>query len=408
MPAPFKPANDKGNQVFFAGVQTDPFTAATVTHRMNGKPRFNGLPPITFDEDANGTRFTMTTPVQGVPENTGTLAQSISASYERLPSWLRMLCQSGSAPASGTGPDYQYEQILAPIEDNVDLETWIFGVPGLYERAQGVRLSSLNVAADISDSNAYWQLTPQMLCSKWELLMGFEGVATSGATNGITMTGAGWTVNAWVGAYVYFSPDSNITGARRILSNTATALTIEGTFPVTPANGDKFLISFLPPAGIPQLSEEKIKTAGTKLFIDTTSALGTTQILRRFISFNIDMVPVDIENKAFMENEFDRSGVYGFGRWDVTGQIRLEFDRPTEIRQLLAMSDLKIRIEKTGSLLAPGIPRMARIDMSEANWVTRDQDERNNNLTQTLAFRATAQTTPIKWITRNGLSALPN
>lgn len=407
--APNKIPNDNSSRQFFAGVQTAQGTAATVSHRLNGRPRFNGLPPVTYDETATGTRFTMVEPTLGIPANDGSLEQSIAASYERLPSWLRMICNGGSTPSGGAGPDYTYTHALSPLDDNVDLETWIHGVPGMYERETDVRLTKLNIAADITGSDTYWQLTPDLMCGKWELLMAFEGVATGGTSSTITMTSAGWTASAFVGAWVYPHGDDNRTGAYRINANTTTMLTIDGAFGTTPTAGDKFLISFLPPAGIPALVEEKIKAGGTKLYIDQgATAIGTTQILKRFRSFNVTMEAVGIDNKVFMENEFDRSGVYGFDRWDITGQVRLEFDRPDEIRQLLATRDLKMRIEKLGSLLGPGVPKMARIDLLDLNWITQARDNVNSNLTQTLAFRAAAQVTPITWSTRNGLATLPN
>lgn len=401
-----KVQNDAVNDVFYVGVQSAQGVPAEVTHRFNGKPDINGLPPITFDDDANGTYLTKTTPIQGIPANDGTLGET-SLSYERLPSYLRAICQSGGAPASGAGPDYTYRQTPALTEDDVDYLTFIYGTPGMLERTTDSRFSQINIAMDVDNANAWWTITPSVMVGKWEQLIGFEGVATAGTDNTLTMTGATWEIDEWAGAYLFPHDGDNRAGARKIVSNTATALTVSTDFDTPPAAGEKFLIGWLPPASIPFLEEEKIKAGGTKLFLDTTKALGTTQILKRFISFNVT-IDLKLDNKVFAENEFDRSGVYGRASMDITGQIRLEADRLDEIRQLQALTDMKIRFEKEGSLLAPGIRKMARIDIEKANWTDRTRDTRNNNKTRTLTFRATSETLPIEFVTRNGLSVLPS
>jgi len=402
-----KVPNDVVNNLLLVGVQTAPGVPAVVTHRMNGNPDIDIAPSVTFDDDANGTYLTKTSPILGIPANTGSWGET-AASFERLPSFLRAICRSGGTPASGSGPDYSYEQTPSLTEDDVDLLTVIFGTPGLLERYTDLRFSELTIAGDVDSSTGAWTVTATAMTGKGEQLIGFDGVATAGTLTTITMTGAGWTVDQWAGAYVFPHFGDNRAGARRILSNTATAITVETPFDVAPAAGERFLIGFLPPDDIPLLVEEKIKAAGTKLFLDHgASPLGTTQIKLRFISFSIT-IALNIENKVFMENENERSGVYGRGSMDITGQVRLEADRPDEFRQLLDGTDLKMRIEKEGTELAPGVRKRARIDIQELNWTQRTKDTRNNNKTQTLAFRATSAAVPILFATRNGLSVLPS
>jgi len=403
----YKVPNDVVNNQLLVGVQTAQGVPAVVTHRFNGSPEIDWTPSVNYDDDANGTYLTKTSPILGIPANTGSWGET-ALSYERLPSFLRAICRSGGTPASGTGPDYTYEQALALTEDDVDLFTVVFGTPGLLERYTDTRWSEITIAGDVDSSTGAWTITASAMVGKGEQLAEHEGIATAATATTITDSAATWVAGELVGAYVFPHFGDNRAGARMITANTSTQITVSPAFDPVPTVGEAFLIGWLPPAGIPQLIEEKIKAAGTKLFLDHgATALGTTQIKQRFISFSLT-IALNIENKVFMENENDRSGVFGRGSIDITGQIRLEADRPDELRQLLQGTDLKIRIEKEGTELATGVRKRARIDIPEANWTQRTRDTRNNNKTQTLAFRATSPTLPIQFGTRNGLATLPN
>ena len=220
----------------------------------------------------------------------------------------------------------------------------------------------------------------------------------------LTMTAAGWTPDQFEGAWIFPDADTNKPGARQIDGNTTDTITPTAAFETTPQAGDVFLIAGLPVAGLPALVEEKIVAAGTKLYIDPFgTTIGTTQIRMRFISFNLTFA-LNVDAKTFMEDEDGPGGVYGRGELLITGQIRLEADRPDEWRQLKRLDKLAIRIEKEGSELADGVRKRARIDIPKAFWTERSRDTRNNNLTQTMAFRSIL---PVTFHVRNGLAQLP-
>ena len=62
-----------------------------------------------------------------------------------------------------------------------------------------------------------------------------DTTATSATTSTITKTGAGWTTNAFAGLYVFIKSGTGAgQGPRVITSNTATVITLTGTFAVTP------------------------------------------------------------------------------------------------------------------------------------------------------------------------------
>lgn len=80
-----------------------------------------------------------------------------------------------------------------------------------------------------------------------EILKGV--VATGATTSTITVAGAAWGVNAFAGRYVFITGGTGALSAPRIIaSNTATTITITGTFAVTPAAGSVFSVgAFLYP-----------------------------------------------------------------------------------------------------------------------------------------------------------------
>lgn len=401
-----KVRNDQVNRVLLVGVQSAQGTPATPSFRMTGAPQIDWMPPVVVEDEATGTYQTGISTVQGLPPNTGSWGES-ALSYERGPSYLRAICAAGGTPFSGSGPDYTYKQALDIINADCDLLTVIFGTPGLLERYTDLRFSEVNLAFD-PDGGGAWMITPTAMVGKGEMPTELEGtVAATSTDTVIEVTAGAMTPDELIGGWFFPHADDNQSGARLIVDNDATTITLGSALPSVPLTGEKFVVGFLPPAGIPVLTEEKIKAAGTKVFIDPASGvIGTTQIKQRIISGNIT-IALNMENKAFAENEFDRSGVYGFGRIDVTGQLRLEFDRPDEIRQLKAMTQFKLRFQKEGTDLGGGVRKLWQPDIPLATWTGRTGDTRNNNLTQTMTFRGISPTTPIEFLTRNGLATLP-
>lgn len=403
-----KVPNDAANQQLMFGVESVAGEPVVPVARLNGTVDFPvGPAPLSDYEDVTGTYLRDSAPARGTRQLAGNYQGP--ASYERLPSLVRAAWVAGGDPAVTAAPAYTYEQSPALTTDDVDALTLYFNHAGNGFMAAGARFNELNIAGDIDNADGFWTVSGQMLASSVDQLPGsFEGVATAGTDDTLTMTGAGWTVDEYAGAFVFLDYGTGTGPVRQIVSNTAEELTVSADWETAPQAGDVFRIAGQFPAGIPVLSEEKIQNGGTRLFIDDASGtIGTTQILKRFISFNVT-TRLNLDPKRFMENEDgEYSGLFGRGRLQIDGQIRLEFDRYDEIAAAKSLREMAIRIEKLGTELEPGVRKMARIDVHRAVWNEPTRDQRNNNLTQTLAFRAYEAFPPIELITRNGLSVLP-
>jgi hypothetical protein len=404
-----KIANDERNQVLYGAIETVPGVApASGYQKINGTIDFPlGPPPLSDTADVTGTYMSDDTPARGNRIPSGNF--SAPASFERLPWWARLAIESGDAPASGSGPDYTYIQEPNLTADDVDTAAFKMGVVGNGFQVAGFRATEFNLATDVDNASGFWEISGTANASSVDELPGsFEGVATGGTATTLVMTGAGWTVNYWEGAFVFNEFGSGTGDVRQVVSNTADTLTVSTAWDRTPLSGDTFRIAGMFPAGVVSTAEEKIPNAGTKLWIlDVGVAPSATNFIRnRVISANVN-IGMNLDPKTFLENEAGTtSGIFGRGALQVTGSVRMEFDRYDELSAMKAMREMLIRIEQTGTELDTGLPKMARVEVTRAVWNEQTRDQRNNNLTQTLSFRGYLNTPPYRITTRNGLAAL--
>lgn len=405
MAGPTKIPNDLANRLSYFGIQTDPLVPVVPDMRLNMQPDINTTYPLIEDADVTGTFMDFEHAAHGLPVHSGTLGGTLS--FENMPSLLRLGVGGGASPSISAAPAYTYDQTPNISYDQYDPATFQYNHQGDVWQASGVRYGQFNIEGSVADSAAFWKFGSTLDILRNDQLPFEEVVATAGTATTVTMSGAAWTVDEFEGAWIFPNPDTNLAGARLIVSNTATVITVSQAFDVTPVATDTFLIAGLPAAGLASVNEHKIQALGSKLYIDPFGdPLGTTQILKRFISFNVT-TNWNLDAKVFGEDELGPSGVYGHGALLVTAQIRLEADRPDEWRQLKELAELGIRIEKLGAEIAPGVRYMARIDLPRGVWTERTKDTRNNNLTQTLAFKSKVNVPPVRFLTRNGLSVLP-
>jgi len=68
------------------------------------------------------------------------------------------------------------------------------------------------------------------------------GTATSGTATSMYDTSKAWTVNAYVGSWLYINSGTGINQARRIISNTATQLVVSDAWGTNPAAGSGYSI----------------------------------------------------------------------------------------------------------------------------------------------------------------------
>lgn len=397
--------NDMANRLCYMGIQTDPLVPAVPNFRLNMQPDITTTFPLLEDPDITGTYMDFENAAHGMPVHAGTMGGTLS--YENLPTFNRLGLGGGSAPSISAAPAYTYDQVPIITHDEYDPATIQYNHQGDIWQAHGVRLGQWNIEGAVGDPNAFWRGGSTLSVLRNDQLEFTEVVATEGDASDVTMTGAAWTIDQFEGAWIFPDADTNKPGARQITGNTADTASVSVPFDELPQAGDVFLIAGLPASGLPALVERKIQASGTRLFIDPVGVpLGTTQIKKRFISFNVEL-NWNLDAKIFGEDEEGPSGVFGHGVFTVTAQIRLEADRPDEWRQLKALTELGIRIEKLGPEIAPGVRYMARIDLPRGVWTERTRDTRNNNLTQTLAFKSKVNVPPVRFVTRNALPVLP-
>jgi hypothetical protein len=397
--------NDMANRLCYVGIQTDPLVPVAPDFRLNMQPDITTNYPLLEDPDITGTFMDFENAAHGMPVHAGTMGGTLS--FENLPSVNRLGLGGGSSPSISAAPAYTYDQVPIITRDEYDPATIQYNHQGDVWQAHGVRLGQYNIEANVGDPSAFWRLGSTLSILRNDQLAFTEAVATGGDASEVTMTGAGWDVDAFEGAWIFPNADTNKPGARQITGNTEDTVTVSAPFDETPQAGDIFLIAGLPASGLPALAEHKIQASGTRLFIDPGGTpLGTTQIRKRFISFNVEL-NWNLDAKIFGEDEDGPSGVYGHGVFTVTAQIQLEADRPDEWRQLKRLDEIGIRIEKLGPEIAPGVRSMARIDLPRGVWTERTKNTRNNNLTQTLAWKSKVNVPPVRFVTRNGLAILP-
>lgn len=79
----------------------------------------------------------------------------------------------------------------------------------------------------------------------WKIWLDAQS-ATSGAAATITKTGASWTVNDYVGQYIYVYSGTGAGQLRKILSNTADTITVDRNWAVNPASASIFRVFYVP------------------------------------------------------------------------------------------------------------------------------------------------------------------
>lgn len=217
---------------------------------------------------------------------------------------------------------------------------------------------------------------------------------TPGDSEGtIVMTGAGWSVDEYEGAFVFIDYGTHIGPVRQIISNTSDTLTITGPrLDAAVSASDVFYISGMFPV-VPNADYETITMEGLEVYMDAydpmASTVGTTLISDRVVSFNVTQT-LNLARKRRASGVIAR---VGRGAREISGVVRLELDRPDEVNNWLAGDHVSLRFQKKGSVIdATATPtpttKLFRIDLEcvEIDDFTPDAD--NNNRTASFAFVA--------------------
>lgn len=399
----------------YAGTEAIAGAGATPTYRIYADLRLNHTRQLADREEYAGTLFADYTPVFGPWEIDGTLEQPLT--YEDLGIFPRYsLAGGGSGVSDGnTTPGYLYTRRPDPDSLNIDSMALEGGVPNMPWTAAGLIFPEFTISGDIDDSEAAWKWSSLVKAVSKDYKAVVTGAATGGTTTTVVKTGAGWTVDAFIGGYVRMTGGTagNIGQVREIIDNDATSLTVAGAFPSAVANTDTFEISGIFTAGIADRTREIIAAPGTKLYLDPASGtIGTTLVSGRFISFSATYQSGLTTFKRFMENVDGFTAKPDLGKRRVMGQVRLEFDRLSEWNDFKNAVGQNIRIRQTGSVIdsGAGTTKSATIDIYNAIWSGFTEDERNSNITVTLPFTGfvdTVEGVPFELAVKNTLSVLP-
>jgi hypothetical protein len=320
-----------------------------------------------------------------------------AATYQELAILSKYAVKGGvtGTDDGNTVHGYTYNFVPAFNADDMNTFSALYGVDGLPWQATGVRLDEFNISGDATSADNQWQIGGTPFLKEAKRYEGFQGISTGLTTTTLTMTGAGWTVNAHQGAYVFLDYGTGTGLVRQIASNTATALTFETAIPTPGSTTIPFYISGLYPS-LAMPTYDIIEMEGTQIFLDvynsSASTLGTTNISDRVLSFNVTQT-LNLANKRRASGIVSRKGR---GAREVSGTLRFEFDRWDEYAKWIGNSELSIRIQKTGPIInpSPQTNHRARIDVERAVFDAWTEDADNNNMTVSLTFLA-LQETPI-------------
>lgn len=397
-------------------IGTEAFLGTLVppTLKLYGDLRLVRSRPLADRQEFAGTRFAKYTPVRGAVSVDGTYTQPLT--YEDLPILGRYsLVGGGTGVTDGNPtPGYTYTQSPSPTKFDIDYASGEYNFPGMPFSFTGLHWPEFTITGDIDDAEAVWKWNSTALALSKDLKAATSVTATGGSTTTIIKTAAGWTVSQFAGAYVLGKSGTagNIGQVREVLSNDATTLTLAGALPAAVVSTDVWEISGVFTAGIVDRTREPIDFPGTSLYLDTASAIGTTPMLGRFISFSVTWAN-NTFGKRFAENTTGY-GRFGFGEHMVSGQIRFEFDRRAEYDDWASVVgvDKKIRIQKIGSAInvAPNTFKTATIDILRAQYDAFTDDDRENNVTATITFQGFVDASagiPAKIVTINKLATLP-
>jgi hypothetical protein len=183
--------------------------------------------------------------------------------YENYPNLCRALVKGGSTGTSdgATTPGYTYDKAPSRFVDDLESATIEHGTPGMPKRAEMVLFNDATISADIDDAEAVWKFSGNLWMRKDEMMAATTGTATGGSTTTLVKTAAGWSVNAFAGAYVLMTggaTTANVGEAIQIASNSATTLTFVGALPNAVVNTDTFEISGVFTSGISDTTRERI------------------------------------------------------------------------------------------------------------------------------------------------------
>ena len=138
------------------------------------------------------------------------------------------------------------------------------------------------------------------------------------------------------------------------------------------------------------ISRTMIYSNGTKLYFDTSSAIGTTakNLMVRNVSFTINN---GLEEKRFMESGATAAADVGRGPQRVTGDFTVEHLSDADFFSIMrANTNTKIRFEQTGAQIGttPTTNYLWQVDFPQAKLNAPSESYAGQNLVMTFPFLA--------------------
>lgn len=385
--------------------------AGTPTSRWMGDLSITKTADLAEREEMTGGYDRMVSPRQQPAVFAGTYAEDLS--FENFPQHLQYWIKGGVTGVSDTETTPGYVHTYAPTfaRDDIASASLQYGVDGLGYLSTGVRHDDGTITIDVDDQDGVWKASfTEFVRSKEILPTVITGVATGGTGTTLTMTGAGWTIDALIGRYVNLDPN-HAGQVYQITDNDATSITWDETASPAPTNGTEFRIEAAFTSGISIPDNEYIPTYGTQVFIDPLGGtIGTTEVLDRIISLNVQVVNNRTAKRFLNNSKNEVSKKTGRGGRRIMGQIRVEFDRFDETNKWEALEGFMLRVYQEGSVIdaGAGTVKYAQIDLNECYFSTPTEDARENNMTQTIPFWAYLPDSDpiIEFEVKNALSAV--
>lgn len=383
----------------------------TPTGRWMGDLAITKTADLADREEMTGGYDRMVSPRQQPAVFAGTYAEDLS--FENFPQHLQYWIKGGVTGVTDgeTTPGYLHTYRPTFGRDDIASASLQYGVDGLGNLSTGVRHDDGTISIDVDDTDGVWKFSSSLFVRSKEILPTvLTGVATSGTANSLTMTGAGWTIDALIGRFINLDPN-HAGQVYEIVDNTATVITWAETASPAPTTGTEFIIEAAFTSGIGVPDNEYIPTYGTQVFIDPLGGtIGDTEVMDRIISLNVQTTNNRAPKRFLNNSKNEVSKKTGRAGRRIMGQLRVEFDRFDETRKWEALEGFKLRVYQEGSVIDATDPtfKFAQIDLNECYFATPTEDARENNMTQTIGFWAYLPTSdPILEIqVKNALSAV--
>ena len=136
-----------------------------------------------------------------------------------------------------------------------------------------------------------------------------------------------------------------------------------------------------------ETSRTIVLSNGSRVYLDTASAIGTTQLtgLVRNMSFAITN---NIEEKRFVEGGIAAASDFGRGEQVITGDFTIEFLDDTYFALMRANTDIKLRFEQTGAAINGTNDYTFQVDFPKAKLDAPSMSYAGNNHILTFPFVA--------------------